>query len=443
MKAVKLSLVIMAAALLTIGLSGMAYAFHSGGVAECEGCHTMHNSFEGKAMTVSGGPTGVYLLKGSDQSSTCIECHGETPLGSSYHMVTPAASMPIGTPPGDYTPGGDFGWLTKTYTWIPRGTVATDTVTSPGERKGHNIIAVDFGYVVDGTNSKAPGGSYPAAALSCIGCHDPHGKYRRDNTGTISTTGKPIYASGSYYNASKGVSVNEPTSWGAVGVYRLLGGIGYTPKSVGSNAFVNTVPVAKVNSTYQNSAGEATLQYRVAYGSSMSEWCANCHNGMLQNGYTSGMAGLTHPAGNNAKLTNVFANYNAYVKTGDMTGVQASSGNTLIPWETGSTDYAATALLAVNSATFGGPDAAGNVQCLTCHRAHASGWDSMLRFPYGNEFMTVADSSGNPLYPSPTTNPAQAMGRQIAEFQAGLYNRPVTQFAPYQRLLCNKCHAKD
>ncbi len=24
-----------------------AYAFHSGGVAECEGCHTMHNSFEG------------------------------------------------------------------------------------------------------------------------------------------------------------------------------------------------------------------------------------------------------------------------------------------------------------------------------------------------------------------------------------------------------------
>ena len=35
MKGLKVSLVIMAAALLTIGLSGMAYAFHSGGVAEC------------------------------------------------------------------------------------------------------------------------------------------------------------------------------------------------------------------------------------------------------------------------------------------------------------------------------------------------------------------------------------------------------------------------
>ena len=25
---------------------GNAYAFHSGGVAECEGCHSMHNSLE-------------------------------------------------------------------------------------------------------------------------------------------------------------------------------------------------------------------------------------------------------------------------------------------------------------------------------------------------------------------------------------------------------------
>jgi hypothetical protein len=150
-----------------------------------------------------------------------------------------------------------------------------------------------------------------------------------------------------------------------------------------------------------------------------------------------------HPAGNGAKLTNVFANYNAYVKSGDMTGSQTTSGTTLIPWETGSTDYAAIAPLAVNTPTFAGPDATGNVQCLSCHRVHASAWDSMLRFPYGNEFMTVAaDSSGTPAYP-PTPNSAQAMGRSVAEFQAGLYNRPASIFAPYQRVLCNKCHAKD
>jgi len=163
--------------------------------------------------------------------------------------------------------------------------------------------------------------------------------------------------------------------------------------------------------------------------------------------YTSGNPSLTHPTGDGAKLTAaIAANYNAYVKTGDMTGSQPTSGNTLIPFELGSTDYAAIAPLAINTTYavgFAGPDTTSNVQCLSCHRAHASGWDSMLRFPYANEFMTVADSAGAPIYPDPVANPGQAMGRTTAEFAAGLYNRPVTRFAPYQRVLCNKCHAKD
>jgi hypothetical protein len=299
--------------------------------------------------------------------------------------------------------------------------------------------------VQDAANTVAPGGTYPAANLGCQSCHDPHGKYRRlDNTNNFVSTGKPIYASGSYYNAKNGFTANEPTTWGAVGTYRLLGGTNYAPKSYPNSPFTNNVPVAKVNSTYQNSAGEASTQFRVAYGSGMSEWCANCHNAMHNDSYTSGTSALRHPAGDGAKLTNVAANYNVYVKSGDMTGSQATAGNTLIPWETGDTTFTiGFAQLAVNTPTFAGPGVSGNVQCLSCHRPHASGWNSMLRFPYGNEFMTVADSAGTPLYPSPSTNPAQAMGRQTAEFQAGLYNRPVTQFAPYQRVLCNKCHAKD
>jgi hypothetical protein len=30
-----------------------------------------------------------------------------------------------------------------------------------------------------------------------------------------------------------------------------------------------------------------------------------------------------------------------------------------------------------------------------------------------------------------------------AETNAAYYDRPVTKFATYQRVLCNKCHAKD
>ncbi len=53
MKAVRLSLVIMAAALLTIGVSGLAFAFHSGGVAECGGCHSMHSPAGGGSFLVN------------------------------------------------------------------------------------------------------------------------------------------------------------------------------------------------------------------------------------------------------------------------------------------------------------------------------------------------------------------------------------------------------
>jgi hypothetical protein len=34
-------------------------------------------------------------------------------------------------------------------------------------------------------------------------------------------------------------------------------------------------------------------------------------------------------------------------------------------------------------------------------------------------------------------------GRTSAETAAGYYNKNVTTFSPYQRNLCNKCHAKD
>jgi len=65
----------------------------------------------------------------------------------------------------------------------------------------------------------------------------------------------------------------------------------------------------------------------------------------------------------------------------------------------------------------------------------------MLRFPYGTAFMTVADVNGFPIYPDRMVNPAEAMGRTTAEFQAALYDRPASKFAAFQTSLCNKCHA--
>ena len=43
----KISIIVIAVALVAFGLSGTAFAFHGGGVASCESCHTMHNSLNG------------------------------------------------------------------------------------------------------------------------------------------------------------------------------------------------------------------------------------------------------------------------------------------------------------------------------------------------------------------------------------------------------------
>src|SRR3989304_103515 len=114
MKIVKLSLITLAVALISIGVYSTSYAYHAGGVAECTGCHSMHSAPTG----------GSYLLIGIDQSSTCMNCHrhaGDTGP-SSYHVVTAESDMPAGTAPLQRTPGGDFGWLKKTYTFVVRGT---------------------------------------------------------------------------------------------------------------------------------------------------------------------------------------------------------------------------------------------------------------------------------------------------------------------------------
>jgi len=413
---------------------GNAYAFHSGGVAECNGCHTMHNSLEGVAADAdlaqfSAGP---FLLKGTDQSSACLNCHSG-PLQQSYHVATyPAAA--VGVAPVNMTPGGDFDYVKKTYTWSPR---AGTTETSLNDRHGHNIVAADFGFGPDAILTVAPGGSYPAATLGCQSCHDPHGKFRRFADGSISNGQAeptlPIRGSGSYFT-----SADPITDIYAVGVYRLLGGIGYQPKSLaGAYSFGNTVPAAVAPSSYNRS--EVATQTKVAYGANMSEWCANCHTQIHQVGYTSGTAGLTHPSGNSEVLDSfIVSNYNMYVKTGDLTGTVATAWNSLIPFEEGSTDYV---VLKGKVADLTGPESGTeNVMCVSCHRVHASAFDSMLRFSLGYEFMTGGDAAGVPSY---TTSVATAQGKTQTEAESAYYGRPATAFAPYQRALCNKCHVKD
>ena len=420
-------------------ISAPAFAFHSGGVAECEGCHTMHNSQDGAAVAtgMQQFQSGPYLLKANDPSGACLNCHNSADTApSSYHISTDASKLGPGLAPVEATPGGDFAWLKKTYAFLVRGAATTED----GDRHGHNIVAADYGYTADKTLTAAPGGTYPAANLACSSCHDPHGKYRRLADGTQATTGLPIFNSGSYQN-----SLDPTAGVSAVGVYRLLGGVGYQPKSLtGSFAFGSQAPDAVAPSTFNRL--ETTGQTHVAYGKGMSEYCANCHTAMLENSFTSGMKGLVHPAGNAAKLTApIAANYNSYVSSGIMTNADPTKAySSLVPVELGTNDYTKLKPLAINTDTLDqSASTTSNVSCLSCHRAHASGFESMTRYNLVNEFMTIADVAGVAQYDASTTEGKINHGKNVAEQTAAYYGRPATAFGPNARDLCNKCHAKD
>ncbi len=416
-------IIVLMGASLAVGSFGPSYAFHAGGVAECNGCHSMHSS-------ARGGPSPSLLVQ-SDPSSVCLSCHEVTgdPGPNSHHISTSEAEMPLGVPPKQRTPGGDFGWIKKGYAFVVDG----QTVNEDGDRHGHNIVAADFGYRSDVGNSSAPGGTFPSARLACTSCHDPHGKYRRLPDGRVATTEVPTIASGSYAT-SDDPGVSEPPAAGtALGVYRLLAGNGYTNQG----ATFSGVPAAKAPVDYNRS--ETSMQTRVAYGNATTGghvtwegWCGTCHGSIHSGG------SFEHPSDEELG-SEIKTHYDRYVKTGDVTGTSASAFTSLVPFIENTGDYRILASHAKSDDTYlAGPAPSDRISCLTCHRAHASGWEYALRWNQAGDFLTY-----NGQYPGIDTTPAMpqiARGRTSGETRAAYYDRPVTTFGTDQRVLCEKCH---
>jgi hypothetical protein len=256
-----------------------------------------------------------------------------------------------------------------------------------------------------------------------------HGKGRYTTAGAYAKTGQAIYTSGSYGAVPTVLSHGSY----ATGVYRLLNGTGDVRNGV---TFANNPPVAVTNSTYNRS--EFFFQTRVAYGSGMGDFCGTCHPDMHS---TAGI--LRHPT-EQVMSGAIQGNYNSYVKSGDMTGTQATSFLSLVPWEEGLAYSAANVATlkshaVINDTQLGGPTGAATVMCLSCHRAHASGFPESQKAQIESPFI-IQDG----IYPgSDNAQSSIARGHSSQETAAAYYNRNVTKFSGYQRSLCNKCHAKD
>ena len=366
--------------------SGTAFALHSGGVAHCDACHSMHNSADNPRF---GDPNAPNLMKGSDASSTCLNCHAGD--GTGYHNSLTDVGNGV-------SQGGDFFWVKASSTYdYPAWTGGPGVFNDP-DNTGHNVIAANFGLNVDGTNVTAPGGIMPSNTLFCTSCHDPHGQI----DGGTGAGAPAISASGSYGAAA-------PTDGSVLGNFRLLGDAGY--KLITSDA-----PIARsANAGYGQPGGYGNS---TDYGSGMSGWCLSCHT--------------LYSAGNMHTVDGVVpAAYNNYKASGDYTGTVADSYDSLVPFERGATDGSA-----LDPTSTVGSDGTSTVACISCHRAHASAFDNAIRWDSTHEFLS---KSG--ILNEVTTS--VLAGGAIPYYKDGAALDLDTEYGHYQRSLCNKCHVKD
>jgi len=352
MKASRIVILVAAAALVT---GAPALAFHDGGVAACQGCHTMHNSQDGVPMnfdtsgTGPGTPTGTGyadLLLYENKSDVCLRCHA----GEGRYRVwsnDPAAPSASNANRG----GGDFVFLLEDNINDGHG-----GATSPilGYAAGHNVISGIKGTNADPVNTVSPGGGFLAQDLGCTSCHDPHG----------------------------------------TGSYRLLYQSG---QNVDLAFYTATIDADGISLTDGGGQPETPTNHN-AYHSGYSEWCATCHGD-----FHAASGQLIHPSGQ--PLGNDIAtNYNFYNGTSDCianppAGMQpcgSGSGATAylpeVPFEDAATTLTSTT----------GPSSDSQVACMSCHRAHATSARDAGRWDFQIPGLAEdGDESGSYAIPNP------------------------------------------
>jgi hypothetical protein len=322
----------------------------------CGNCHTMHNSQNNVHMMIntdidgtSSGPEGggyPSLTRGS-----CVGCHTGSNPGTQPFVYNTGA-VTYGT---DTLAGGNFKW-----------------VVTEGDAKGHNVKGIP-GLDGDATLSTAPGdafgggcanschnslftldaGSIGGGVLNtgCQGCHlapKHHAPQQAVNTPALADNGFFRFLS-SHQIATDGVEGIEDADW-----------------QLTEDASDHNEYLGKADPAHTGSGGFANIG-----GHTMTAYCTGCH-GNFHTQLNSNSDWIRHPSDAVLPTTGEYTNYTSY-KT-----IAPVARPTLAGWVPGDAPTVTP-----------GTDL---VMCLSCHRAHGSPYNDMLRWDY--EAGTVAGGGG-------------------------------------------------
>ena len=324
----------------------------------CGNCHIMHNSQDGVEV-VAGGPL-RYLL-----ADSCIGCHTGDNAEIATGGTTPYVyntSVTYGT---DTLAGGNFYWVA--------------TAGEGNHTKGHNVL----GLSLQDTNIDAgipplgaPGG-IPNCANSChstlavaqsanatlgSGCEGCHLKVAHHKTGSVTANiadeedGWFRFCAGHMSGSNHGVEGIEDIDWQ------------YTNGPADHNEYLGFVGVHTAGASFSN------------LGNTMTAYCCGCHgNFHIQD--DSGLW-IRHPS--DAYLPGGTTEYAAYTTYSTEAPVARES------------------LTAVSSTVV--PDGATDmVMCLSCHRAHGSPYDDILRWDYDGQIAGGGGDDGTGCFTCHTT----------------------------------------
>lgn len=336
------------------------WAFHDGGVAQCNSCHTIHNSENGQPRNFNADGTGPGtavgfgwpdLLLWENATDVCLDCHGGA---RSYNVFT---TDPLNPGLSNYYSAGNFVFLLEDN--INDGHRGSQSPVL-GQGSGHNLRSGIKGTDWDTVLTAPPSdGSSPLAnnQIHCSSCHDPHG-----NSGF-----RMLYQEGQMIEVGGDLVTYGDTM----------------------EAFDISFGAVETNSNHN------------AYVRGYSAWCNSCHTGFHQ---ASGR--MIHPSGESVGST-IAAKYNRYNGTTDCVNNPPSLG---VPCGSGTsaTSYLADVPFedddhtAASTTSTQGPDSSSRVACVTCHRAHATSAENAGRWDFDVTFLEEdGDESGS--WPIPYT----------------------------------------